>query len=135
MTTPTKLVCIAQYSCLKDRIPVPARVADVDLIVLRVDDNLSVLLGRCPHRGGRLEKGRIEGDHLICPYHGWDFQVQSGQSTCLPGEAIERFPFFRQGDDVLVDEEQIRAWRRVTPLAFENEDLLGPDDGDDDDAP
>gem|GEM_PF-1842367 len=30
---------------------------------------------RCPHQGGPLEKGKIEGDDLICPWHGCRFSL------------------------------------------------------------
>lgn len=45
-------VKVAIWSELVDRRPVAARVADVDLLVLRIDDTPRVLEGRCPHRAG-----------------------------------------------------------------------------------
>ena len=30
---------------------------------------------RCPHQGGPLEKGKIEGDDLVCPWHGCHFSL------------------------------------------------------------
>jgi phenylpropionate dioxygenase-like ring-hydroxylating dioxygenase large terminal subunit len=32
-----------------------------------------VLADVCPHRGGSLAAGKVRGDHLQCPYHGWQF--------------------------------------------------------------
>lgn len=122
--TDTTLVLVARWVELKDRIPHPVRVADVDLILLKVDDGLSVLHGRCPHRAGRLSKGRVEGDFLVCPYHGWDFHVETGKSACVEGESIKRFSFARKEDDIFVSEQEIQLWRSRTPLGFENEDLM-----------
>jgi UDP-MurNAc hydroxylase len=34
----------------------------------------------CPHAGGDLSKGRVEGDELLCPVHGWRFSLVDG--TC-----------------------------------------------------
>nr|WP_315243747.1 aromatic ring-hydroxylating dioxygenase subunit alpha [uncultured Albidiferax sp.] len=38
---------------------------------------------QCPHRGARLSLGRVCGDRLECPYHGWQFAA-SGQCVVVP---------------------------------------------------
>ena len=58
-------VKVATWSELEDRVPAYALVADVDLVVIRSDDDVSVLYGRCLHRGALLADGHIEGDNLI----------------------------------------------------------------------
>ena len=35
---------------------------------------------RCPHQGGPLEKGYIQGDHLVCPWHGCRFLLAAPSS-------------------------------------------------------
>jgi hypothetical protein len=42
---------VAEWSRLEDRKPAHALVANVDLVVTRFDDQVSVLYGRCAHRG------------------------------------------------------------------------------------
>ena len=34
---------------------------------------------RCPHQGGPLEKGRIEGNDLVCPWHGCRFSLTASR--------------------------------------------------------
>ena len=43
-------ISIQDWNELKDRQPAYALVAGVDLVVIRYDDNVSVLYGRCAHR-------------------------------------------------------------------------------------
>ena len=54
-------VPVAKWSELPDRAPTYALVADVDLVVLRYDDEVSVLYGRCLHRGALMADARVEG--------------------------------------------------------------------------
>jgi phenylpropionate dioxygenase-like ring-hydroxylating dioxygenase large terminal subunit len=46
---------------------------------------------RCPHRGSRLSLGRIEGDRVVCAYHGWQFDA-SGQCRLQPAQPRETPP-------------------------------------------
>ncbi|MBM7563423.1 aromatic ring-hydroxylating oxygenase subunit alpha [Paenibacillus sacheonensis] len=39
----------------------------------------------CVHRGAMLSKGRVEGDNLVCPYHGWKYDG-SGACVCIPAQ-------------------------------------------------
>ncbi len=52
---------IARWGTLKDRQPVHALVANVDLVVVRFDDQVSVLFGRCLHRGALMADGTVRG--------------------------------------------------------------------------
>ena len=67
-----KPVAIARFDELQDRQPAHALVANVDLVVIRYEEEVSVLYGRCLHRGALLSDGHIEGEDLICGVHYWD---------------------------------------------------------------
>ncbi|MBD2103703.1 Rieske 2Fe-2S domain-containing protein [Leptolyngbya sp. FACHB-261] len=38
----------------------------------------------CPHKGVSLHKGTVKGCHLVCPYHGWEYDGASGHCTAIP---------------------------------------------------
>jgi nitrite reductase/ring-hydroxylating ferredoxin subunit len=42
----------------------------------------------CPHEDGPLAEGWIEGNVVVCPWHGWDFELQTGRCRVDPGLAI-----------------------------------------------
>ena len=72
---------IYSFDELQDRVPAHALVADVDLVVIRYDDNVSVLYGRCAHRGALMADGHIDGDNIIEDAEGRPFKF----SLTYPG--------------------------------------------------
>ncbi len=120
-------VKVARWSDLEDRSPTYALVADVDLVVVRYDDDVSVLYGRCLHRGALLSDGRISGDNLICGVHGWDFRYDTGVSEYDNDEVLHKFTaWVDEADDaVYVDEEEVRAWAVDNPQPYDRDRYLG----------
>jgi glutamate synthase domain-containing protein 2 len=120
-------VPVAKWSELGDREPAYALVADVDLVVLRYDDEVSVLYGRCLHRGALMADARVEGDNLICGVHGWDYRCDTGVSSYNNAEALQKFRAWvdHDADAVLVDEEEIRAWAEKSPQPYDRTRYLG----------
>ena len=72
------LVRIATWSEVPDRVPTAAMAEKVELVIVRRDDEHSVLHGRCLHRGALLADGHVQCDDLICGRHGWDYRIASG---------------------------------------------------------
>ena len=65
-----KKIAVADWNKLEDRKPEYALVSNVDLVVVRYDDSVSVLYGRCAHRGALMSDGHIDGENIICGVHG-----------------------------------------------------------------
>ena len=58
------------------------QVADVGghpVVLVRLVRDVYALDGRCPHRGGPMTEGKLEGDVIRCPWHGFRFDVRSGE--------------------------------------------------------
>jgi nitrite reductase/ring-hydroxylating ferredoxin subunit len=62
------------------------RVADA-IAVFRVGDRLCATQARCPHRGGPLDEGEVDGTVLTCPWHGARFDVCTGALLAGPATA------------------------------------------------
>ena len=69
-----KPVVIAQVSTLENKQPEHALVNGLDLVIVKFDEDISVLYGRCLHRGALMSDGHVDGHNLICGVHGWDYQ-------------------------------------------------------------
>lgn len=76
------------------------------IVVFNVAGEYFGLLNRCPHQGGNLCEGKLtglleaaepgqyrysrQGEILRCPWHGWEFDVRTGQSYCEPDKIKAR---------------------------------------------
>ena len=118
---------VARWSELADRVPGYALVAGVDLVVIRHGDDVSVLYGRCLHRGALLADGRVDGDNLICGLHGWDYRYATGVSAYNNEDALQKFAAVvdPDADTVCVDELEVRQWELEHPQPYDRQAYLG----------
>lgn len=73
------------------------------LTVLNVAGAYHAVENNCPHRGGPVGEGEVEGSILTCPWHGWSFDLRSGHCTSNPAALLTTFACRVDGDDVVVD--------------------------------
>lgn len=57
----------------------------------------------CLHRGGPLGEGEMEGTAVVCPWHGWKYDVTTGKLLTNPAVAVACYPTEIRGEDVWVD--------------------------------
>lgn len=118
-------VSILDCDQLQDRAPAHALVADVDLVIVRYDDEVSVLYGRCLHRGALMADGHVDGRNLICGVHNWDYRLDSGVSEYNNKEVLHKFSAWVDGGRVIVDEDEIRAWAVENPQPYDRSAYQG----------
>jgi nitrite reductase/ring-hydroxylating ferredoxin subunit len=117
--------------------------------VFRIEDEFFAIRNRCPHQGGPLCKGRLsswavatapgqvrmEGPPRLvaCPWHGWEYDLATGQSFMGPGEtrvkaydvSVERGSALDEdagpaaADEPQIPEEAKRAGREPGPYVAE----------------
>ncbi len=66
-------------------------VRGMDVALFRRGEEIFALGNECAHKGGNLCDGRVEGDIVTCPLHGWEFDLRSGVCMTIPGETVPRF--------------------------------------------
>ena len=118
-------VSVAKLKELKDRKPAYALVGEVDLVVVRFDDDVSVFYGRCLHRGALMSDGFVKGNNLICGVHYWDYRLDGGVSEYNNAEALPKFNSWVEDDEVRVDADEIAAWALDNPQPFSRDAYLG----------
>jgi len=80
---------------------------DVDgaeILLCNCEGNVYAIEDVCTHDGGALDQGELEGCRVICPRHGANFDVRTGEALTLP--AVIPLPTYKvriEGDDVFVE--------------------------------
>ncbi|MDH3709031.1 MAG: glutamate synthase-related protein [Cyclobacteriaceae bacterium] len=116
---------VAVFSKLTEREPQHAKVVSTDLVVIKYGQQVSVLYGRCLHRGALLSDGYIDGDNLICGLHNWDYRIDTGVSEYAPDEILHKFPAAIDQDKVYIDEYDVLEFEKVIPSRFKPDEYLG----------
>ncbi len=78
------------------------RVGGEEIAVFNVDGEFHAVENACA-RGLPLERATVVDDDVLCPWHGWRFDVQTGRCCMLPERSTRVFPLRVEGGDLLVE--------------------------------
>ncbi len=87
---PDKYTAVMRESELKEKKPVRVDVGDTAVLLVRVDDRIHAIANTCSHLGGPLNEGKLEGDTIVCPWHGSRFCLTNGKVEGGPAVYDER---------------------------------------------
>jgi nitrite reductase/ring-hydroxylating ferredoxin subunit len=73
------------------------------IALCNVKGELHALAGTCPHRGGPLGQGAVNGDFVTCPWHAWDFDCRTGENDFDPRHKVAVFAVKEEAGSVFVD--------------------------------
>ncbi len=77
-------------------------VGDREIALFNVDGCFYALENTCPHQGGPLAEGWIDGAEVTCPWHAWTFKLADGTMTLGEFARVDTFGVVVEGDDVRV---------------------------------
>lgn len=78
-------------------------VGDKRIAIFRFEDAFFAIDETCPHRGAPLHQGRVERGIVICPWHEWRFELESGCSPVNPLSRVSTYPVRVDGDDIWIE--------------------------------
>ena len=79
------------------------RVDGKDVAIFNIDGQYYAMDDICPHMGAPLGEGTLDGENVICPWHGWTFNVKTGKFTTNPDAGVDSYNLKVEGDDIFVD--------------------------------
>ena len=82
---------VARSADLPVERPVAARLLGRDLVLWRAVDGVRAWQDLCVHRGAKLSLGTVRNEHLICPYHAWEYDG-SGRCVRIPAHPAQTPP-------------------------------------------
>ena len=74
-----------------------------EIALFVVDGKVCAIHNICPHQGGPLAEGGLRGKEVMCPWHGWNFDVTTGSCTFNPRIKVTTFSVKEDGDDIYVE--------------------------------
>jgi NAD(P)H-dependent nitrite reductase small subunit len=109
---------VAEPTGVSDEFVTVLRVADVapgtakavvvgerEIALFNVDGTFYALDNTCPHQGGPLAEGWIDGTRVTCPWHAWTFDLTTGGMTLGDFACVDTF-------EVRIDSDAVRVARR-----------------------
>jgi nitrite reductase/ring-hydroxylating ferredoxin subunit len=80
------------------------RVKGEEMAVFKRAGQVYAIQNICPHEGGQLSKGRLEGGEVVCPLHGYKFDLKTGLCSTDPALKVKIFKLVARGDGLTVEE-------------------------------
>ena len=122
-----KKMHLAELNKLEPETPQYAIVSNTDLVLVRAPDSdeVSVLYGRCQHRGALMSDGRVRGVHLSCCLHGSTYDYRTGKNIHYPGADLKKFKSWVEDGKVCVDAEEVESWELDHPQKYNREAYQG----------
>ncbi|MBV8750601.1 MAG: Rieske 2Fe-2S domain-containing protein [Candidatus Eremiobacteraeota bacterium] len=77
-------------------------VGDREVAVFNADGAFYALDNTCPHQGGPLAEGWIDGATVTCPWHAWCFKLADGKMTLGDYATVDTFDVRVAGEAVCV---------------------------------
>lgn len=79
-------------------------IAGRSLALFNLEGRYHTIDDACNHRGGPLSEGQVEGDAVVCPWHGAKFSITTGELLGPPGRgAIRSYPTRVNGQDIEIE--------------------------------
>ncbi|MBI2900221.1 MAG: Rieske (2Fe-2S) protein [Planctomycetes bacterium] len=99
------MATLTKVGTVKDLLPGTAKVVEIDgheIALYNVDGRYFATSNLCPHQGGPLGEGTLEGNTVVCPWHAWVFDVTDGTSPVNPRVRIPCYPVTVQGEELFI---------------------------------
>jgi nitrite reductase (NADH) small subunit len=93
---------IGALADLHEDLPITAEIGGTTVAVFKLGDDIVATNGTCPHAQGPLYQGDIEGCVIVCPWHGWSFDLKTGKCEEDDGLQLQTYEVVVEGDDILV---------------------------------
>jgi len=73
-----------------------------EIALFNVGGQFHAIDNMCPHRGGSLGEGELRQTQVECPWHGWIFDVSTGESVTHPDVCQKKYDVKIENNDIFI---------------------------------
>lgn len=100
----SQFIAIAKKMEIPDQGAKCVRVGAKRIALFNLGGTFFAIDDACTHMGGPLSEGFIQGDEVVCPWHGAHFTIASGEVTVPPaGEDVTRYNVRVTGEEIEIE--------------------------------
>ena len=95
-----------KLAALAELAPGSAKVIETEsepIALFNVDGKVYATSNTCLHAGGPIGEGSLAGNDITCPWHGWTYDVTSGQCKTNPAAKVKTYPVEIRDGDIYVN--------------------------------
>ncbi|MGH9512437.1 MAG: Rieske (2Fe-2S) protein [Terriglobales bacterium] len=74
-----------------------------EICVANMSGVITAMDNVCLHQGGPLGQGTIEGNKIVCPWHGWQWDPKTGEATHNPSAKLSVYSVKIENGDVMIE--------------------------------
>ncbi len=78
-------------------------VAGKQIALFNVGGKFYAIDNACKHRGGPLGEGEVDGSTVICPWHGWEYDVTTGANLDDASVKLGCYPVKVENTDIMIE--------------------------------
>lgn len=119
------LIQLVKFSTLEEKKASYALAENTDLVLIRYGDNVSVLYGRCQHRGALMSDATIVGNDIVCGLHNWDYRYDTGVSAYNNSEKLHKFTEQIVDGFVCITRSEVLEFELANPQPFNRSEYQG----------
>ena len=98
-------VKVASLDEVREGAGMVVRADEATLALFRIEGRCYAIANACPHKGGPLAEGDLEGAVVHCPWHGWAWNVTTGVNVRQPDRKVACYPVSVENGEVYVELE------------------------------
>lgn len=109
---------VAQFNELQNGEKRQVTIGEIDVLLIRHQDQVYALGAYCTHKQAPLVQGVIHGDHLVCPWHNAYFNITTGDQQEPPGlDSLPYYPVKIENNQVIVTVPESTSGKRTPEMA------------------
>lgn len=97
-----ELVTVARVGEIPDGGRKMVQLKEREVVIINLNGEFYAIQNLCPHEGGPVGEGDISDGEIICPWHGWMFQLKTGKCEMVDDESVVTYPVEVVGDEIKV---------------------------------